>query len=75
MPLFEYQCKNGHTHTKLCKSLEEAPSSEECPECDLTATRQVSSCGITLKGSGFYANDYKRAGCPACEKDGERRET
>jgi len=39
------------------------PRRVKCPTCGKMAERQISGgAGLVFKGSGFYINDYKRAG-------------
>ncbi|MDR2016727.1 MAG: zinc ribbon domain-containing protein [Burkholderiales bacterium] len=66
MPIYEYRCTDcGHTLEALQKISE--PVLTTCPACDKTAlTKLVSAAGFQLKGSGWYATDFKSKSAPAC---------
>jgi putative FmdB family regulatory protein len=59
MPIYEYRCsKCGHELEALQK-LSEAPLTA-CPSCHAsTLVKQVSAAGFQLKGSGWYATDFR----------------
>jgi putative FmdB family regulatory protein len=62
MPTYEYKCPAGHSFEKFYPTMNDHRR-VKCPVCGRPAQRQISSgAGFVLKGSGFYANDYKRAG-------------
>jgi putative FmdB family regulatory protein len=62
MPTYEYKCPAGHTFEKFYPTMNDHRR-VKCPVCGKPAQRQISSgAGFVLKGSGFYVNDYKRAG-------------
>ncbi|MCB9507237.1 MAG: zinc ribbon domain-containing protein [Myxococcales bacterium] len=58
MPIYEYRCAAcGHDFDRLQRVGADAPS---CPSCGATETsRRVSLGSFQLKGSGWYASDYK----------------
>ncbi len=59
MPIYEYLCDAcGHQLAKLQK-LNDIPL-VECPSCQqATLKKQMSVAGFQLKGTGWYATDYK----------------
>jgi len=59
MPIYEYKCAAcGHQEDHLQK-LSEAPLSK-CPACGKKKYRkQLTAAGFQLKGSGWYASDFK----------------
>ena len=59
MPIYEYRCSAcGHELESLQK-FSDAPLSE-CPACEAPAlSKLVSAAGFQLKGSGWYATDFK----------------
>jgi putative FmdB family regulatory protein len=67
MPIYAYKCGScGHAKDVLQK-LSDAPLTE-CPACGAsTFTKQVTAAGFQLKGSGWYATDFKGGnnGAPA----------
>ena len=59
MPIYAYKCEScGHSKDVLQK-VSDAPLSE-CPACGKpTFSKQVTAAGFQLKGSGWYATDFK----------------
>jgi putative FmdB family regulatory protein len=59
MPIYEYKCSAcGHQEDHLQK-LSEAPLSK-CPACGKKKyQKQLTAAGFQLKGSGWYASDFK----------------
>ena len=59
MPIYEYRCAAcGHQEDHLQK-LSEAPLSK-CPACGKKKyQKQLTAAGFQLKGSGWYATDFK----------------
>lgn len=59
MPIYEYQCTKCHHHVDLLQKLG-APAVTLCPECSNdTLVKLVSAAGFQLKGTGWYATDFK----------------
>jgi putative FmdB family regulatory protein len=62
MPTYEYKCPAGHSFEKFYPTMNDHRR-VKCPVCGKPAQRQISGgAGLVFKGSGFYVNDYKRAG-------------
>ena len=61
MPIYEYRCSAcGHQEDHLQK-VSERPLSK-CPACGKKKYRkQLTAAGFQLKGSGWYATDFKGA--------------
>ena len=59
MPIYAYKCEScGHTKDVLQK-MSDAPLND-CPQCNATAfKKQVTGAGFQLKGSGWYATDFR----------------
>jgi putative FmdB family regulatory protein len=59
MPIYEYKCAAcGHREDHLQKVSEAALS--RCPACGKKKyEKQLSAAGFQLKGSGWYATDFK----------------
>ena len=59
MPIYAYQCEScGHTKDVLQK-MSDAPLTQ-CPACGAeTFKKQLTAAGFQLKGSGWYATDFK----------------
>jgi putative FmdB family regulatory protein len=62
MPIYAYRCAAcGHTKDVLQK-LADAPLSV-CPACGAASfAKQITAAGFQLKGSGWYATDFKNNG-------------
>ena len=71
MPIYEYRCEAcGHQEEHLQKVSE--PPIAQCPACRQPAYRKLlSAAGFQLKGSGWYATDFKGGKKPA-EKPAEK---
>jgi putative FmdB family regulatory protein len=68
MPIYEYRCTAcGHELESLQKFSD--PPLSVCPACETPSlTKLVSAAGFHLKGSGWYATDFKGSGKPAAGK-------
>src|SRR5258706_9996641 len=69
MPIYEYRCGEcGHQEEHLQK-ISERPLAR-CPACGKKAyKKRLSAAGFQLKGSGWYATDFKNTGKSAAKKD------
>ena len=63
MPLYEYECGGCKKVLEVMQKFSDAPLSA-CPECGGGVTKLMSLGSFSLKGSGWYATDYKRK--PSC---------
>ena len=62
MPIYEYRCSSCGHELEALQKLSEAPLST-CPACSRDAlVKLVSAAGFQLKGSGWYATDFKSSG-------------
>ncbi len=61
MPIYAYRCAScGHAKDVLQKIAD--PLLTVCPACgESTFQKQVTAAGFQLKGSGWYATDFKGA--------------
>jgi len=74
MPIYAYRCSAcGHAKDVLQKMSD--PVLSICPACGAAAyTKQVTAAGFQLKGSGWYATDFKGGGAaPAAPAAGRCR--
>jgi putative FmdB family regulatory protein len=73
MPIYEYRCNAcGHQEEHLQK-VSEAPLSV-CPACGKPEYRkQLSAAGFQLKGTGWYATDFKGGSKKPAEKKAETK--
>ena len=65
MPIYAYKCEScGHSKDVLQK-MSDAPLTQ-CPACGKDSfAKQVTAAGFQLKGSGWYATDFKGGSTPA----------
>jgi putative FmdB family regulatory protein len=70
MPIYEYRCAACNHELEALQKLSEAPM-RTCPKCGKNAlTKLMSAAGFQLKGSGWYATDFKNSGAkPAAKQD------
>ncbi len=76
MPIYEYHCKKcGHVFETMQKVSDPAPPG--CPQCESAdISRLVSATSFKLKGTGWYATDFKdKAKDPAQTKPEESKES
>jgi putative FmdB family regulatory protein len=70
MPIYEYRCSACGKELEALQKLSDPPLTA-CPACHAeTLVKLVSAAGFQLKGSGWYATDFKGSGKPAAKKDG-----
>jgi putative FmdB family regulatory protein len=72
MPIYAYKCSScGHARDVLQK-ISDAPLTQ-CPACGAeTFAKQLTAAGFQLKGSGWYATDFRNGSKPAdAAKDGK----
>jgi len=56
--LFEFRCVNNHVTERF---VDDTVNTVECSECNGTAERIISACGIYLEPfSGLYPSSYDR---------------
>ena len=76
MPIYEYECPSCGHRMEAIQQLG-APALTDCPACAKTDLRRlVSAAGFRLKGSGWYATDFKDKGKTqpkTAESDGETK--
>ncbi len=59
MPIYEYRCDACGFQKEHMQKMSDAPLST-CPSCGKeTYTKLLSAAGFQLKGSGWYATDFK----------------
>ena len=73
MPIYEYRCEAcGHQEEFLQRVSE--PPLTECPVCHKpTFQKLLSAAGFQLKGSGWYATDFKSKPSKPSEKKAEEK--
>ena len=59
MPIYEYQCRDC-AHRLTARQRISEPALVTCPQCEAEALqRLISQTSFVLKGTGWYASDYK----------------
>jgi putative FmdB family regulatory protein len=65
MPIYEYRCSACGHELEALQKITESPLTS-CPSCRAeTLTKLVSAAGFQLKGSGWYATDFRNGSKPA----------
>jgi len=68
MPIYEYRCEECGRQEEHLQKVSEKPLTK-CPACGKKAYKKLlSAAGFQLKGSGWYATDFKTAGKKPAEK-------
>ena len=64
MPIYEYRCGSCGFEKEYLQKVNDAPVAV-CPACGSDAyTKLISAAGFQLKGSGWYATDFKNGSKP-----------
>jgi putative FmdB family regulatory protein len=68
MPIYEYRCAScGHQQEFLLKVSDAPPT--VCTKCGKPSlSKMVTAAGFQLKGSGWYATDFKNGGAKPAAK-------
>ena len=62
MPIYEYRCASCGHELETLQKLSDAPLTV-CPACNKAElVKRVSAAGFQLKGSGWYATDFRNSG-------------
>jgi putative FmdB family regulatory protein len=69
MPIYEYRCAACGFQSEYLRKVSD-PNLSVCPECGKDAFKKLlTAAGFQLKGSGWYATDFKHGGAkPAAAK-------
>ena len=73
MPIYEYRCSGcGHQQEYIQKVND--PQHTQCPACGKeTFSKMLSAAGFQLKGSGWYATDFKGSGSKPASKPADAK--
>lgn len=75
MPIYEYRCSHCGHEKEILQKLADAPVTV-CPACGKdTFSKRISAAGFQLKGSGWYATDFRGGTKGAGDKKGEGGKT
>lgn len=62
MPTYEYACTRCGHELEAWQKMSDAPLTD-CPACNTSDLRKkISAAGFQLKGSGWYATDFRDKG-------------
>lgn len=65
MPIYAYKCESCGFAKDVLQKISDAPLAD-CPACSApTFKKQLTAAGFQLKGSGWYATDFKGGSAPA----------
>jgi len=68
MPIYEYRCGACGHQQEFLQRLNDAPL-KDCPKCGKPElSKLVSAAGFQLKGTGWYATDFKNKGAKPATK-------
>jgi putative FmdB family regulatory protein len=70
MPIYEYRCDACGHEKEVLQRMSDKPLTK-CPKCGKRRFHKlVSAAGFQLKGTGWYATDFKGSGAkPAAKQD------
>ena len=76
MPIYEYRCTSCGFQKEYLQKIND-PVMTVCPECEKqTFSKMLSAAGFQLKGSGWYATDFRNSGAkPAAKPDSKSATT
>ena len=64
MPIYAYKCESCGFARDVLQKLSDSPLTE-CPSCGAARfCKQLTTAGFQLKGSGWYATDFKGGAAP-----------
>ena len=73
MPIYAYACSTCGLQKDVMQKMSDAPLTI-CPGCGKeTFTKQLTAAGFQLKGSGYYATDFKNGSKPKTEPKTESK--
>lgn len=65
MPIYAYKCESCGAAKDVLQKISD-PTLSDCPACGKpTFRKQVTAAGFQLKGSGWYATDFRGGAAPA----------
>ena len=65
MPIYAYKCESCGFAKDVLQKMSDSQLTE-CPTCGASAfKKQLTAAGFQLKGSGWYATDFKGSAAPA----------
>lgn len=75
MPIYEYRCSACGFQKEFLQKMSDEPLST-CPQCQKESlSKLLSAAGFQLKGSGWYATDFKGGPKPKPEGGSDSKES
>jgi len=75
MPIYEYSCQSCGHGLEAIQKVSDQPLTT-CPACGQPRLKKlISAAGFQLKGSGWYATDFKKGGKPAAATESTSSES
>jgi putative FmdB family regulatory protein len=69
MPIYEYRCAECGFEEEYLQKISEPPLTV-CPKCGKTSFhKKLTAAGFQLKGSGWYATDFRGSSKPEAKAD------
>lgn len=74
MPIYEYRCEQCGFQKEHLQKVSDALLTQ-CPQCGQASYKKMlTAAGFQLKGTGWYATDFKGGAKPAEKKDDSKPE-
>ena len=70
MPIYEYRCGSCGHQQEFLQKVSDTPLTECTEGGKPTFSKMVTAAGFQLKGSGWYATDFKNKGSAPAKKEG-----
>jgi putative FmdB family regulatory protein len=68
MPIYAYKCASCGFAKDVLQKISD-PQLTDCPQCGAPSfNKQITAAGFQLKGSGWYATDFRGGNSKAAEK-------
>ena len=75
MPIYEYRCSDCGFQNEYLQKISE-PLMAVCPSCGHESFRKMlSAAGFQLKGSGWYATDFRNSGGKPAKPEAAKQDT
>ncbi len=75
MPIYAYKCASCGFAKDVLQKISDAPLTD-CPQCGAQAfNKQITAAGFQLKGSGWYATDFRGGAKTSTDSDTSKSES
>ena len=75
MPIYAYKCESCGAAKDVLQKISD-PALSDCPACGQpTFRKQITAAGFQLKGSGWYATDFRGGSSPAAASTADATKT